>query len=468
MPAYMPSVTINGQSIGADYSDSQPAVLTRVEHQWGRTSLYDPTEPGRLAIDVLDPSGEFIGSPALYQAPITMSLPGIGVTFNGTIDQVEIRPANWAHPQTGQRLTGWRARITAIDLIGALAKITTPGVPYTVADTNAFHESQIGPGYWKTNSWAVDINTRIAGAGIDVTVTGPGGTGSNLWWRPAIAGGDDLYTMIVRLYARDNFPSAATYNPRTKTITPIEPATPDGVKLTYVASVINTAPVSASSRSIPADTIRIDEDAAVESALSHNISSVRVYEFSDQTGTVEFDPPGATGAGWWGVIPTAQAVDYPIAGAQGFNQFDTRADIYYRAGQTDETPAQYVAKIVPIIQALNGRLYPPPLTFDLERFTYPVEAVTELMSAVLTRTPWTFPGARYEELVGFGPFFQLIGAIAVYDEGWEVQTVFAPARDTGSAGTFPINMLVTTATPTFNQYASYITLATLGTVTEGI
>lgn len=469
MPAYMPTVNVNGTNVSPNFSDLEtPVVLAELTHQWGRSELYDPNEPGQLAFDILDPTGEFVGSGDLYQAPVTVTLATVGMTFRGTVDQVTIKRASWTMPGSGVRQTGWRAHITATDMLASLAKTTTPGIPIdTNVDNDAFTRSQLGDGYWRASGNVDDINTAITKAGLDVVVKWAPISEGN--FSAAISVGDDLYQRVITAYARaSDFPRNARYKASDKTVISGTLAAPGTVVLQYASSVISTKPSSSSARSVPANTVEVDPDASVESALTHNISSIRVYSYCvSDLGRVEFQGPSQSAPSVWGEKPTESPLDFPVPGVKGANQLNSQAKISWPFGEPCEDPTEYANRCIPIIQTLNGRLYSPPLTFDLERFTYPAAVATELVGGILTDNAWTFPGSIYEPLPGYGPFFQLIGVTATYDDGWKVTGVFAPARDSGGSG-IPINTLVTSATPTFNQYAEHITLATLGTVSGGI
>ena len=480
----MPSITIGGNAISPDWEPSRPVVLSRVRHEWGREGLYDPNEPGRLTVEVIDPTGAWVGAPVNYQAPITMQVDtggGAVFTFRGWIDQASIRRHPYTRPD-GQQGIGWIGRFTATDMIAALAKITTTGTEDLVPPGNQFSReykrSKYGNGYWRLSGSNVnrtaDIQARINATGLGVTVTAPTDPPPLDAGHPNLSAGDDLYTRIVSVYGRDAaFPADVRYHPHEQQIRPGHLAAAGVLALSYVNAVIVVVAGPAAGApapfTVPANAVGIPDDASITAALSHNITSVRVHTFDITRGTEMFT--GSDGvARAYAVEPQRDTpVDFPVPGAVGFNQYDVPTEVNFASNDPTyhETPSTFANRVIAVIQQLNDRVYPPPITFHLDRVDYPAGVIDALLCGHGVDNAWTFPGAIFEGVPGFGPYFQLIGAIAEYDDGWTVTGIFGPARST-AGGALAINQLVTVPTPQLNQYDPSITLATLGTVTEGV
>lgn len=232
-----------------------------------------------------------------------------------------------------------------------------------------------------------------------------------------------------------------------------------------------------SALSVPASTVIVDADARVSSTISNNVSIIAGEDWPRGNGTVfvyeAWQTPGSTGQGYYVTPEQMVEVASPVTGLpanSGQTTYDTGARFYYSATTTEAPKLPHMSDLVkaymPYIQAVNGRMYAPVLVFDLERFNYGSAAEAALLAGVDLEKPWTFPGAVFEGLVGWGPFFQLTGAVMTYDDGWVIQGKFAPAAGASSALT--ITTLVTASAPQLDDYDPSISISTLGTVSEGL
>lgn len=477
MARYMPTVTINGRAISA--SPGPLVVLDGVQIVWGRNGLFDPNEPGTATVEILDYDGHFVSDPALYQAPIVITT-SVGTLYRGFVDGIDISTVT-VTDDDGDQVLVWRAEFTSSDVLAILARTTPPGIP--ASSSRAPVERALGSDYWNKSTGVfdgsqrlLDIRTRVAEVS-DVTIGGatfvlpPGRLGMTM---PDVAAGDDLYLMIQRWYAsRVQEPVAAKYRPTDHTVAPHRFSAQGALILAYVSSQIVVQ--ATGGRLVRGDELIIDDNAAVTSTISNNVAAITGQDFNDpMTSEMWQNPsnPSATIAYLTSYSGQDMLFVVPgLAANSGRTTYDTKAQ-FYIAPNTSTGTAGYkhmsdlAAAINPFVQAVNGKFYAPPLTFDTERWNYGSAIESALFAGYDLETPWTFPGAIFEPLTGWGPFFQMIGAVMTYRDGWQIEGKFAPAA--GAPGNLAINQLVTSPTPTFNQYAEYITLATLGTVSGGI
>ena len=485
MPKHKPTITISGATVQCDWDDpGAPVVLDGVRVRWGRDRLYDPTQPSEAILDFLDPDGAWGSNPALFGSDITITT-DLGTMFRGKIDGITLTPDTAAEANPSIPPDVWRVQLTASDVIADLARITPPGSvdPAGATGAEAVAQSYYGPGRWTytpTNSEMrrAAITTAMRKLGIntkvntkDFAIAVPPGHDWTFYYRePQLSAGDDLYTLIQAVQARGDEITHARYLPDDDLLTWGGFPTRGELILTYAASVINAVADAASgARTIPCGMIGIDGSESVDSAVTHNISSFRVNQYTQGTyiaGT------GTPGEGYGAEIFRPTAVEVPVGGARGFAQLVSAAmivnDSRYPTTPTqyqNETAAAFAARVIPVIAELNGRLLPPDLVFDIEAYNYGTEPESVLMCTYSNAGAWTFPGARYEALTGWGPFFQLIGGELAYQQGWTHTATFAPSLSSTNP-TLNISQLVTTDPPLLNQYADTVSLSTLGVVTE--
>lgn len=476
---YMPTVTIAGKAVSPD--PGPLAVLDGVQVVWGRDGLFDPNEPATATVEILDVLGDYVSDPTLYQAPIVIAT-SRGTLFRGFVDGIEIAPETITD-ESGNQIPVWRGTFTAADVVAILARTAPPGIMDPAPSSPDIRD--LGQDYWRRTYGTADgnsirritdIRTRVAEVS-DVTIASgtlriPSPRVALAF--PAVAAGDDLYTLLRTAYAsREMVPVCPTYVPNTHTIQPQYFSSSSSIVLAYVSSQIIVQ--SPGARVVPADRVTIDENAAVASTISNNVSSIGGEDWIGENTLESYQVSGGS-TGWAYVSTSATTRLYDISGLStnsGRTTYDTQAQLYQttRAGQpiADQANiADLAAKITPYVTAVNGKFYAPPITFDLDRWDYSDISGVEgaLLAGYGIETPWTFPGAVYEPLIGWGPFFQLIGAVMTYRDGWQIEGHFAPSA--GGVGTLAINQLVTASTPTFNQYAPYISLSTLGTVSGGV
>ena len=482
---YPPTIKIGGVVLPCDFdaTATNPVVLDGITINWGRDAVYDATSPSELRLDLIDPHGQYASDPGLFGEEITVET-SLGMIFRGRIDGIEMRPdtIDDANPNVPEDV--WFVSISATDVIGTLAKVVAPGYE-TGSSVVAIKEemkARYGPGYWDgtdTEKRRSQIQTRIAERGIPTklettpmhTMLPPGypSTYANYFKETLRQSGPNLYEMVQSVQLRGNQPMHTNYLPGRDALTAGKWTLPAALNLRFDSNRIDVM-AAGDVFVVDCSQVAIDTNAVVHSSVTHNISSIRVsegyYKQEIISGTtnvyvnvwadapLEF-PVTAFGLG------TAQ-YEPPIALAQSKVSLGGGVYAYSQSG------ADYANALKPYIEAINGKLNPPEMAFDIESYDYGVAIETALLATWTTEMPWSFPGSRYEPLIGFGPVFQHIGGELTFRGGWTVSARFSPAMISPAAGDLTISQLVTTDAPLFSHYADRVQLVTLAAITKGI
>lgn len=483
---YPPTITIAGVEMQCAFTPTGNAVvLDDVRINWGRESLYSPTNPSDITLTLLDPTGAYASSPALFGQELILST-SRGVLFKGRIDGVTMAPVEIGpDPETLTR-SMWQVEITATDVIAALGKLIVPGPGPLGTTIAADYIQQYGQNMFPSDNTqnrlqAVENAIKAAGVNLEIEArdfaqAAPSGKTWSLWYKEIdISMGDDAYTHIQRVQARGDEFFTANYLPYKDTLSINRWALASSLELAYASSTISVvAAASSGAHVIDCGTVYLADDGAVSAAVEHNIAALEISEFIRKIITVT-QAGGTTGqVVTWQGAPQQSAVATPGGGSARYASAAQLALYTTTVGDpnssTSEKASDFAARLAPLAAELNGKLVPPQFVFDIEENEYDADTLTDLM-ATWTRPnvqppAWAFPGSRYEQLTGFGPMFQLIGGELRFQQGWTHTARFAPSR--GVAGSLNINQLVTTDPPLFSQYEGTISLATLGIVTKGI
>lgn len=466
-------------------STGNAVVLDDVRINWGRDSLYSPTNPSDITITLLDPTGIYASSPNLFGQELILST-SLGVLFKGRIDGITMTPVEIGDdPETLVREM-WQVEITATDVIAALGKLIIPGPGPLGTMIAADYIQQYGQNMFpndNTQNRLQAIENAIKAAGVNLEIeardfaqAAPAGKTWSLWYKEiSIAMGDDAYTHIQRVQARGDEFFTANYLPYKDTLGINRWALPASLELKYANSIISVVASAASgAHIIDCGTVYLADEGAVTASVEHNIAALEISEYMSKVVTVT-QAGGTTGqVVTWSESKQQSAVPTPGGGSARYQSPAMLALQTTAAGDPNssvsEKASDFAARLAPLAAELNGKILPPEFVFDIEANNYDASTLADLM-ATWTRPnvqppAWAFPGSRYEQLSGFGPFFQIIGGELRFQQGWTHTARFAPSR--GAAGALAINQLVTTDPPLFSQYADTISLATLGIVTKGI
>lgn len=497
MPRYQPSLTVGGTAIPCDFdpNGTHPVVLDGLSVVWGREGLYEPTEPSQLTARLLDPDGRWGSNPALHGQPVLVSTE-LGVLFRGTVDTIELHPVELGEDPTTTVRAAWEVLITAVDVIAAMSKAVVPG-PEGASDGNGVWRAYYGPGYWYEASSGTrrdQINAKLRALGIATVLDNrsyatslppdAGTTWDKYFIEPTIPAGPTLYELAQSIQARADQLTYPNYKAGSDRLeTGLWPAAVE-LALQYDGQLITLGVTGGNAYVVPCADVIIEDEAPVRVSVVANIAAFEVTQYTEAVyyQPIPADPNTSGQITVWPEAAVTTAVTSP-GGQQGQGRLTSPAMIGYANSwitqpntnfPLSESAARYAARIVPLIAELNGRLTPPPLTYDLEATTYAADVEAALLATwapmpddTLPPKAWVFPGARYENLQGWGPAFQVIGGELVYEQGWQVTQLYAPSRVSGT-GTLTISQLVTTPQPLFSQYASSISLATLGIVQKGI
>lgn len=490
MPSHPPTIRINGSVLPCEFdaTGNNVVVLDDLRIVWGRDTLYDPTNPSELYLELIDPTGGYSSDPALYGSPITVET-DLGMLFRGRIDGITVAPEEIADPNPAVPVDVWRVSISASDVIAELARTVAPGFEdptYSVPEWAALVRSKYGPGYWKlanSETRRAEIRTRMDLLGIptkvhttDFATISPPGVPYTKWFREGHRrGGEDLYTLIQSVQMRSDTVIHTNYHPGTDTLSAGRFARSAAVILTYRGSVIRAEidPAAGYGFTVDCSLIEVSGDDGVFSPVEHNVGSLRITQ-SDYSPKTEIVGGAQYGIAQW----EPSDLEFKVGSGNARTQYDLgpveigNYNVPYSGDNGVYTQSQRAADLAaivsPIVASVNGKLTPPEFTFDLEANTFDAALVAALLATWTPDVPFLFAGARYEALTGWGPLFQLLGGELRFQQGWRIATRFAPSPPDAAAGNLPINQLVTTDPPTFDQYAGSVRLATLGIVTRGI
>jgi hypothetical protein len=483
---YPPSITIAGVALQCEFTSTGNAVvLDDVRINWGRESLYSPTNPSDITLTLLDPTGVYASSPNLFGQELILSTP-LGVLFKGRVDGITMTPVEIGDDPETQTREMWQVEITATDVIAALGRLIIPGPGPLGTYIAADYIQQYGQNMWPYDNTqnrlqAVENAIKALGVPLDIEArdfaqAAPAGKTWSVWYKETdISMGDDAYTHVQRVQARGDEFFTANYLPYKDTLSINRWALPASLELAYANSIISVVASAASgAHIIDCGTVYMADDGAVTASVEHNIAALEIAEYMRKIITIT-QAGGTTGqVVTWQATSQISGVATPGGGSARYQSPAMLALSTTTAGDPSssqsEKASDFAARLAPLAAELNGKILPPEFVFDIEEFDYDAETVTDLM-ATWTRPnvqppAWAFPGSRFEQLTGFGPFFQIIGGELRFQQGWTHTARFAPSR--GAAGTLAINQLVTTDPPLFSQYDLTISLATLGIVTKGI
>lgn len=483
---YAPTITIAGIPLQCEFTPNNNAVvLDDVVINWGRDSLYAPTNPSDITITLLDPTGEYSSAAGLYGSELILST-SLGMLFKGRVDGITITPVEIGDDREHVGASAmWEVQITASDVIAAIAKLVISGPGPKATQIAADYIQVYGQGMYPENNTnlrrgnvevairnrggiAIDVETRDLGQAV------PAGKDWQVWYRePDMAMGDDMYTWVQRVQARGDEFFTTNYLPSQNRLTINRWAAPASLELYYQDSIIDVRAIGGTANIVDSCLIGLDDAGTVSASPDHNVTVLEIGEYMRSARNVTRGD-GTTGAVLvWENAPQS----FPVGSGGGSARYVSPAQLALLTvtpgdpnSSTSEKASDFAARLAPIAAAVNGKLVPPDLVFDIERDDFGADVDSQLMATWTTPDgqpkAWFFPGARYEELRGWGPFFQLIGGQLRFQQGWTHTARFAPSR--GAAGNLAINQLVTVDPPQFDQYAASISLGTLGIVTKGL
>jgi hypothetical protein len=468
MARYQPSVSIAGYQIDCDWN-GRPVVLADLEVDWGRDSLLDRADPAQAKVHVIDPVGDWASNPALYGAPLLITLPS-GIQFRGKIDEVNLTPTDL----DGEPV--WEAEFLAVDVLAELAKRNPPGVPNQGGTFRYLELVQFGTGYWQQATSAsrlTDLFPMCSDIITSITPPTPGTPTPILGARPR---DDDANLLQLIVEAYQSQPLAwVTYVPGSGGIRPGFPTAPVGLALVYSGDVIRITAASGSVLLIDGCGVERDDDGTVTFSLADNIGTVEMSRRQYQTNSsykvvipTDANPNVTTEITTTtfkdNVVSTA-AVAGPANAPNNVYRIDStyKDDTYAAPGPWVDT---YVGVVATALSKLNGRVDAPPMTFDLEDADYGAAVEAALLALVDTTVPIYITATEYTVLRTWGPQFQMIGAHLVFDQGWRITPKLAA---TGGTVTTPVTYAnwVTNTVAEYRDFDPIIAYSDLANVSTG-
>jgi hypothetical protein len=499
---YAPSVILDGQDLPTAAWDGRlPTVLDELTFQWGRDDIYARNEPVIATVHVLtsEPgwaaNQEIVGRP-LHVRRWTYSPPyDYEVTmFRGTVSDTAVVPVKVWNETTRRNEVAWRVEITAADPMADLAQTqlnsVMPGVNQWNFDTNET-EWLLMPGYWPNRSpW---VRTRdLEEAGLRNYL--PGGMAEyNLSTRVApYTYGDPNAAFLVAIpdpseyslldvihTVTDAYPLGwFQIDPSAQQGLLGEPTQDAGMKLTLENGKLVVTP--AAGASVPANTVQVPDEFRLSGTAAQAIDVVRTkwkrhaylteraQEGWEEERTAHYDPAvGGMRAleietEWWATWPN-----------EGTNNPWNPVGYHLPEAQAQ------ARKIRDLVDDMNGRFTPPPITFDLRRFDYSETVLGLLLRLRTFTTPLYFPGAVWEQFPNVGPQFQVIGGTVAWkaadpgadlEPGWVITANLATAA--GATDPVTITTLVSAGVdpnggPTLEDFHPDLSIEALGNVTIG-
>jgi hypothetical protein len=492
MGRQQPQITVGGVTLPGSLTDATTIIaLGGLTIDWGRDDIYARIEPSRLRLEVLDRVGTWSVDPNRYGESVRVVLPGQSnrVLFRGTV--VETRAVLTSISTAAGVEDVWRTTVTAVDVLADLDRDPVRGTivqaePAAIAGgANASH----------INVFAVANELLTQGMNQYVTsVVNPTGLNTGLG-TAARATPSDLPSWLEFLYQtwRVVAFAAVGYDPWWHRLQGVVPASAEGVTiaLSWSASadlITLVARPSGSGKApwnLPANRLEVDRIelvSTIQAAITH-IEYPHPYvhwQYAEMLGNRWFFPASSWRDGKFVQTVTEGA---PIARV---------ASIPLRVVPTPPAtpptlqPGTTIPDLVDVpngppltnimgpvwarqVGEVNGKIMPPDVTYDFEKWPEDTELEAFLLRTLPDGTPVYMPGSYTSALPNVPVVLEVIGGRHVWEDGWRSTMHFGPTIGAAGGGAgVTISQLVTIPEPGYDDYSPSITLADLGTVTEGV
>ncbi|AMB58236.1 hypothetical protein AWU67_04535 [Microterricola viridarii] len=429
---------IDGAEVPSSWTGHDRVGLEALAIKWGRAKLYDKPKPSILTMTVIDPVGRWAASIAAAAPEIivhTSSDVGLPepvqlVHFRGVVESVTIEPVTLQHPTDGTPMAVWRAEITAVDPLAALAG-ARPAGPYWDTAAGAF-------GVWGNANMTVRFD-HLRAAGMLALAP-------NVWQPPGdlVMGGHSSGTSLLDLldaaYSTVAPFARAQYDPNDATagldmhglpagmVRPGGLAATAGLRLELHLEEWQMGTENINSTVIDAGLVEMPASQTVQAGAAESIDIVRhVYK------NLATDAPAD---GFARSVSASKAVAGRASKTERTLEYST--DLMHGIGGAAPAVA-LLADLATLVGQMNGRMTPPTVrlserrlrpaapTFDAQLGAY----WAALFVPATAPRAYYFPGNRYARLGTMPAGYQIIGGEIVFGpNGWHVDADLAPARFT--------------------------------------
>ena len=465
-------IKIAGVPIATSWDGTDLIGVDNLTIQWGRSELYEQPDPSILTLTLIDRAGTFVTDDTRVGQEITVAIADpYRVVFRGALSAPTAERREVWNSDIGDYETVWVTQVTASDTLAALAMSVFRGTAIDGWYEGAGGWTEVSPSRRISDLLAAGASQLVtAVASVDTPVVSP--SVAILLHGQTAAEAKTALDLIRQCYQVVPL-SATSYDADTDTVYPASFLPQTVLALGRAGGKIVVT--STGGLVVPADSVGV-ESYRLTSTLADSIDAVQLaYVWYGK------DPALSAGAQkrtiyTGGMIEAATRRDTINPRTRRVLKIDSQVMIFdtgeFLPGQRDPNnrfPAYLLGQLTAIVNAINGQVRLPALTFDAHRLPLPADIEAVIYQTRPSTRPIYFAGSVFNGLRGSGPQFQIIGGTLRYSKTtWSHTVTLAPALAAASASPLTLGQLVTDKTATLGDFHPAVHLADLGIVTKGL